>query len=226
MNEAHLKFYMDRYKWRPLTNAAGELTGEWLSCPVRLAFCHLAEPRKNQRDELEFAVSGIVPVGADLSAIFKAAGDLGTATFGPGYGAGVKTDAYKFPFKRQAKLHEKKYQGFEHPEGFYFDCKSKYAPGIVGRNAEPLSPKSESEVYSGMWAILRLNLYTYGIGKGAKPGSTKGVGFGLRAIQKIADDEVFKGGSSTDVFGDVEALPGSVAGPAAAPNTANAFDFV
>jgi hypothetical protein len=225
MNETHLKTLVDRYKWRPLTNASGELTGEWLSCPVRIAFAHLAEPVTNQRGTAEYRCAALIPSIADCKPILEAAMQLGVATFGPEYPNKLKNDAetYKFALKRQTKLVEKNYQGCDDPAAFYFDAKSQYAPGIVGRNAEALSAKNENEVYSGMWCLLRVNLYAYGKGN---PQAKKGVGLGLRAIQKIADDEVFKGGSATDVFGEIEALPGAASGPAAAPNTANAFDFV
>lgn len=224
MNDSHLKQYLAKYPWRPLTNDAGEQTGEWLTCPVRLAFAYLGEPRKNQRGQSEFSTSCIIPASADLAAVFKAAVDLGTATFGPGYQSGVKNDSYKFPFKRQAKPFEKGYAGFS-AEGFYFDAKTQYAPGIVDRSAVALDAKSDA-VYSGMWAIVRVSMYAYG-GKGSTiPGMTKGVGFGLRAIQKIADDEIFRGEGATSIFGEVEALPGAASGPSKAPDTGNAFDLI
>lgn len=221
MNKEHLKFYLDR-------NPLKVVEGGFILPPVRLAFAHLAKPRPNRQrpgENEKYATCMIVPNEADLKAIFEAAMALGVATFGAGYPEGLKDGSYKFPFKRQAKLADK-YDGFE-SDGFYCEAASKYPVPIVDAKGNPIAADSPL-VYSGMWALVSVNLYAYGKGVA---GSTKGVNLGLRSICKLADDEEFKGDGAAAVFGEVETLPsakganGAVAA-ARAPATGSAFDYV
>ena len=53
---------------------------------------------------------------------------------------------------------------------------------------------SHDEVYSGMWAIVCVNMYPY------SNSGNNGVAAGLNAVLKTADDTVFAGGDGSKAF--------------------------
>lgn len=79
----------------------------------------------------------------------------------------------------------------------FFNCKSARQPAVLDRNKTPiLNPE---EIYSGMWVILCVNFFPF------ENSGTKGVGGGLNAVLKIADDEAFSSGmSGAAAFNSIE----------------------
>lgn len=77
----------------------------------------------------------------------------------------------------------------------YFNCKS-YRPVSV-QNRDKLPIVNESEIYSGMWGIVCLNIYAYNNVGG------KGVALGLEAVLKTADDTAFTGSDGANAFNDI-----------------------
>lgn len=72
----------------------------------------------------------------------------------------------------------------ENEGNYYINSKSKHPVQVFNRALQEVSP---AEVYSGCWAVVSVNFYPYLIG------SKKGVGTGLNAMVKYADDERFGG---------------------------------
>lgn len=87
---------------------------------------------------------------------------------------------------------------------YFFNCKSKNRPAIVGTEKDEFTDKlaalSESEFKSGDFGRVSVNFYDY-VGKKAK-----GVAAGLGNIQKLKDGEPLGNQrSADDDFGDVGA---------------------
>jgi len=62
--------------------------------------------------------------------------------------------------------------------------KSKYAPTVFGPDAKQISAMTQKELYSGCWAVVHCNAYSWTFGK-----MKKGISFGFDAIQKVRDDD-------------------------------------
>lgn len=111
-------------------------------------------------------------------------------------GDGVKQDGT--PFGSECKGH------------WVFTATSKqdYAPDVAGPNLEPIL--DQSQVYSGCYGRVSINVYPYLFGV------KKGIGFGLGAVQKLRDGEPLGGGGQTakEAFGAVpvpqQAVPQAV----------------
>lgn len=78
-------------------------------------------------------------------------------------------------------------------KGMYFiNCTSKIRPGIVDTSNPPEAIIDQDDFYSGCWARATLNLFCY------SNSGNKGVGVGLRNLQKTRDDDRLGGGSSAE----------------------------
>lgn len=64
----------------------------------------------------------------------------------------------------------------------------EYPPAIVDARVQPIM--DQTEVYSGCYAHVALSIYAYN-------NNSRGIGFGLRGVQKVADGEPL--GSTFDV---------------------------
>lgn len=99
----------------------------------------------------------------------------------------------------------------DYVKGYYFfNCKSKKKPQVVGTEKndltgklEPIGPGDEPfEFKSGDWGRVSVNLYSFGTKPGAK---SKGVAVGLGNIQKLKDGEPLSASRSADAdFGDLD----------------------
>lgn len=159
--------------------------GNIRTCPVRLAFTSLFEPRKpSKMDE-----PGKPPSwGAAL--LFPPGAEEGIQQVL--YGAWVQGCREKFPrqfgadgqpFGLTWPVHECREK--QHLPGYtaglhYLDVSSRFAPDVVDGAMNPITDPERG--YSGVWAIAVLGTYAYDNKK-------KGVGFGLRGVMLIADDE-------------------------------------
>ena len=113
------------------------------------------------------------------------------------------------PFRDQAeKTVGKNTRGYT-PGGLMLTCSSNFQPVVVDRNMNPIV--DEKRVYSGVWAFVSMNVYSYGI-KTNKP--KKGVGFGLVSVMIIADhDHLDNGAPVVDPrtqFGGVNVAPPAI----------------
>lgn len=82
----------------------------------------------------------------------------------------------------------------------FFNCnrsQAKGAPACVGRDKQLIT--DPAEIYSGMWAIVSVDAFPF------KASGNKGVGLGLNAVMKVADDNPFGGGDNgLHAFDNVE----------------------
>lgn len=71
-------------------------------------------------------------------------------------------------------------------QGHYFlNCTSKYKPGIVDRNLDPIM--DPTEFYSGCYGRASINFYPYSVS------GNKGIAAGLNNLQKLEDGEPLGG---------------------------------
>jgi hypothetical protein len=76
-------------------------------------------------------------------------------------------------------------KGEAYAGAMYINAKSKNKPGIVDKQVNPII--DQTEVYSGCYANVSVNLYAFNVA------GKKGVGIGLGNIQKLADGESLGG---------------------------------
>jgi len=166
--------------------------GTFVTCPVRLAFAYLFKAQKRQRDDggdaaESFNCTLLFPPGADVQI---------NATLWPAWVAACKE---KFPrnwgqdgapFGLHWPFHDcaqaQQYSGYT-PGLMYVAVNSQFKPQVVDTAVNPIV--DENRVYPGVWAIVKMNLYTYENRK-------KGAGFGLQNVMIIGDDTRLAGGGS------------------------------
>lgn len=210
MDEARLKFFLERYPFREVpSNKPGEITSQFVTCPARLAFAFLDKPRQQQSGKEAFTASLIIPPAASLEVPQRIYAGVAAQRFGPSW----QSMQLKSPVKPQAKC-QGKYDGFAET-GVYLDCSSKFRPPVFDQNKMQLSTAPGQGVYSGMWVLAWLRVYTYPV-PGAPNANTisPGVGFGIVSLQKLCDDEEFKGADKSGAFDVVAHDPVAATAPA------------
>ena len=182
------------------------LTGE-----VRLSYVHLLEPYANpnqQGSEPKYSVTLLIPktdaaTKADIDASIQAAYEDGVKNKWQGArpqlknaliydGDGFRNDGSKF--------------GSECAGHWVITAGTKQKPQVVGIsniNCE-LAPQ---DIYSGMYARVTLNFFTF------NTGVNKGVGCGLGNVMKTRDGEPLSGGASAAT--DFEGIGQNVIAPPA-----------
>lgn len=183
-------------------------SGNIRTCEVRLAYANLLKPRaNNQGGKPKFGVAALFPKGADLKLLYDAVEAAGRDKFGDKYNALDKAGKLKSPFKDQGSNVDD--EG-ELRDGFNKGCvyisttaNEDRRPPVVGSDLSPLVDLNE--VYSGMWARLSIRAFAY------DTDGNRGVSFGLRAVQKIADDDPLGGGGPVNVENEFEAVEGESA---------------
>lgn len=79
---------------------------------------------------------------------------------------------------------------------FFINAKASTRPGVVDKKKVPIV--DEEEIYSGVWAIVSVNMYGYDVS------GNRGVAVGLNNLMKFKDDEHLGGRVSADAdFSDV-----------------------
>jgi hypothetical protein len=94
---------------------------------------------------------------------------------------GYEPDALYNPFRDQKA--QKKYGAT--PGLPFITCSTQQKPQVVDSAGNPIV--DEKRVYPGVWAIISVNVYSFGFKPKAQP--IKGVKFGLQSVMIIADDE-------------------------------------
>lgn len=191
-----------KYPCKQLSDSSGAPIERWITCPVRLAFPALAEPRAmNPSAEPKYQATLLFPRGADLSALMAAARAAATSKFGKG----VSLKHLRNPFRDGSE--REGYDGFEAGCKF-INATSKFKPALIDRNGDDLTA-DDQRIYPGVWVRAKLTCYAY------DQAGNRGVAFGLVSIQRIADDEPFATGGDDPRSGfEIESLP------AAAPRAA------
>lgn len=190
MDKALLDTYLKAYPARMLKDAEGNDSGIVVSMPCRVQWPHLVEPQQTKRDdgslgEPEYNIALLIPAGADVSLLQAEGRRVGIAKFGE-----TKAKAFSQENKLGLRLQASKaeFDGFAE-EGFFMSCSTKFnnfGPYGVGGKGDKLDPK---EIYPGCWVIAKLQAYPF-------DNKNKGVKFGLRGLQKIADDERLREGNA------------------------------
>jgi hypothetical protein len=204
MDQKTLADFMTKFPCAVLPDDEGQTA---ISCVVRLAFVHVAEKHrpKDSNNEPTYNLVGLLPAGADTSALKQ----IALTAWNKSPYAKTRGNPKFLPVKPQAANAEK-YEGFGMGE-LYFDAKTKNAVKVFDAQMKDLPVDA---IYSGCWARVKVRAYAYD-----KAGNW-GVGFGLQAVQKIADDEKFAGGgNASDGFEAIGAPAGS--GPAKMPAQSN-----
>jgi hypothetical protein len=180
----------------------------------RLSYAHLTQPYQSQNGgEPKYSVTLLIPktdtaTKADIDASMRAAYEDGVQNKWKGLrpqlknpliydGDGVRQDGS--PFGAECKGH------------WVLTASSKQKPGVVGIdniNTE-LAP---TEIYSGMYARVTINFYSF------DSHGSKGVGAGLGNVLKVGDGEPLSGGASAQSdFADIgqSVIPQAPAAPVA-----------
>lgn len=200
MSTVNISNYMAMYPCRKMDGVE-----RWITCPVRLAFPNLAEPRAVQEgQEKKYSATLIFPRDADLSVLKEAAKQAAIAT----HGAGVNFKSLRSPFRDGSERAE--YDGFDGCK--FINVSTKYKPVIVDRNGDQIDA-TDPRIYPGMWVIAKLTCYGY------KQLGNNGVSFGLVALQRLLDDEPFASSDPTAGFA-IETSTASAAKPVPAQHAA------
>lgn len=202
MDAKLLKTFLEAYPAKMLKDTEGNETGIIVSMPCRVQWPHLAGLQVNVNKKTgietsEYNVTLIVPKEADVSLLEAEGKRVGVAKFGQK--AKALRDENKLGLRKQSSKAE--FEGFEE-EGFFMSSSTKFAnfgPFGVGGKGDKIDPK---EIYPGCWVIAKLQAYAFDFD------GNKGVKFGLRGLQKIADDERLKEGSA-DPGDGFEAIAGA-----------------
>ena len=154
---------------------------------VRLSYCQVWTPKAlEEGKEPQYSVSLLIPkndaksVAAVKDAMKNAIENGRAKVLG-------KTPEAKIALPLRDGDEEK--PDDEAYKGMYFiNAKSKKQPTIVDAKVQPIL--NQDDVYSGCWAKACIDFYPY-----CYQNMKYGVGCGLKAIQKITDDEPLGGGS-------------------------------
>jgi hypothetical protein len=166
--------------------------------------------RRGQQGDPKYGVTAIFPAGTDLTGLKQLAQAAGQAKWGDKFGDIIKSPTFKAPFRR-AEEKQAKWGDEAFPNGAIFiNITTKFLPGIVDANRQPIL--QASEFYSGCWGRAKVRAFAYdNIGIG--------ISFGLDSIQKVRDDKPFSSrGDAADDFDAIAPEAGGTAAPPAAGN--------
>jgi len=154
----------------------------------------------NEGGEEKFSIECLFASDADLKPLKQAAAAAAREKWGDNIPKNLRS-----PFKDSGEKSD--LDGFE--EGcVHISPKSKYKPGLVDANMEPIIV--DTEFYGGCYARASVNAYAY-----THPQGGPGVSFGLLNVQKIDDGEPFSSRSNPE--DDFDAIPQPPEDGAAAP---------
>lgn len=194
----------------------GKPNGNILSGPVRLAFCDpLFEAKApSNGGTAKFGTMALYTPFSILDAYYaeyyRVCAEAFASYYLPDGNGGGSYRGLENPFHDQADK-AIKYSGFT-PGLTYINHTSKYQPQIVNLQGNIITDRNK--VYPGVWAILAVNAYSYGVNP---PQPKKGVAFGLQQVMIIADDTKLAGGAPDPrvTFAGVNIRPPTVSPQAA-----------
>lgn len=180
--------------------AFGELTNVTTG-EARLSYVHLFKPHAQQPGaEEKFSCTILVPKSdtatkARIDAAIEAAKQKGIANKwngvcppivpDPVYDGDGTRPSDGMPFGAECRGHWV----------FTASAKADYPPEVVDQNGNPMI--NQSEMYSGVYAMVNVEFYPYAFG------GKKGIGCGLGPVKKVRDGEPLGGSapSAAQVFG-------------------------
>lgn len=172
---------------RVIDEATGQLTGDILSGPVRLAFDDLftlPQPTPTMQNP-KFGATLLFSPYADFTILYEEYNAVCAREFPEYYDAHTgQYNGLHSPFRDQRE--KTKFGGFT-PGCIFITSTSKFKPPVIDARFNPIV--DPSKVYPGVWAICGINAYAY------KDPRKKGVAFGLQSVMIIGDDTKFGGGA-------------------------------
>jgi hypothetical protein len=165
------------------------VTGE-----VRLSYANVWEPKSINGGKERYSVSVIIPKSAQrtiekIEKAVDAAIEEGLSKFN---GKKPNKKAIKLPLRDG----DTEKDDPAYADSYFLNANSMTAPQIVDKNVEPILDRSE--VYSGIYARVSLNFYTYNVN------GNKGVAVGLGNIQKLKDGQPL--GNRSTAVDDFDAI--------------------
>lgn len=171
---------------------------------VRLSYVNVFEPKVNQQGVEKYSLTCLLPK-SDVAGL-KIIQDAIKAEF-----EAEKDGKLKGIQQPKTPLHDGdgvKSDGSEYgPEckgHWVFSCGAnpEYPPAIVDQNVQPIINKTD--LYSGCYGHVALSVYAYN-------NQSRGIGFGLNGVQKVADGEPLGHSfNANDAFGVVAPQTGEV----------------
>jgi hypothetical protein len=155
----------------------------------RVSWPKVLKPELNKlSNKEEYSVQALFPKGTDLSKLKAAAKAATEAKWGTDSAKWPKN--LRLPFKEQTEtrvnLEGKTVANPGHVNGaVYLSLKSTQKPGVVDQNVQPIM--SESDFYSGCWAIASINAKAY------DQAGNRGISFYLQNIQKTKEGDPLTG---------------------------------
>lgn len=210
--------------------------GDWLTCPVRLAFAHIIKPNPNAKNDdgtpkstPSYEVTALLPPGAQQqldASVWPELYGLLRQSFPQNFNAqGQPFGLHCPPWRDQGE--KQQFAGYT-PGLPFIRFTSQYQPQVVDPMQNPIV--DESRVYSGVWAILAFNMFEFGK---SPPRPKKGYSFGLQGVMIVADDEKLSGGGidpkaafagvKVDPRFDATAAFGAMARPGVVPPPASSI---
>lgn len=172
---------------RVVDEKTGQLTGDLLTGPVRLAFDNLFDlpPVTATMQNPKFGASLLFSPWADFTLFHEDYNGLCAKSFSDYWDASTGQFAGLYsPFRDQRE--KIKFGGFT-PGLIFMSSTSKFKPPVVDINGNPIVDKAR--VYPGVWAICAVSPYVFNDPR------KKGVAFGLQSVMIIGDDTKFGGGA-------------------------------
>lgn len=163
-----------------------EATGNYRTCPVRISFPSLFQPKKGEDSGKEkYSVNILFPAGADLALLRKAAGEKAREKWSnAGQPGGPSLHS---PFRDQG---ERSYDGYT-AGSVFMACYAERQPPVVDIRGVPIiEAEADKKVYPGAWALVTIRPFVFDVKM------KKGVSFGLQSVMIIADDIRLGGGGA------------------------------
>ncbi|NTW70649.1 MAG: DUF2815 family protein [Eubacteriaceae bacterium] len=155
--------------------------------PGRFSFVNVWEPKSINGSDPKYSISIIIPKSdkKTVSAILKAIEEAkkeGAIKFGGKVPANLKTPLRDGDIDRPDDLN--------YADSYFINANSKDAPQVV--DAKVLSIFDRSELYSGCYGKVSINLYAFSVN------GNKGIAAGLGNVQKLRDGESLGGRSRAE----------------------------
>lgn len=164
-----------------MAQPAKQLNTKVVTGKVRFSYANVHQPRGFDGQEAKYSICLLIPkrdtkTVAAINAAIEAAKEVGRDKWGG-----------KIPPNLRTPLRDGDVEK-DQPEfrGHYFiNASSKFKPGIVDRNRDPLL--DPTEFYSGCYGRASINFYAYNFA------GNRGIAAGLNNLQKLADGEPLGG---------------------------------
>ena len=151
----------------------------------RIAWNACFKPNEKDDGSLQYSVKMLFPKGGKaIKRLMALAAACKNEAFGD------KAGTLESPFADGNEKYEadpEKYAAWK--DMVIVSFKSKYPPSVFDAQAKAITAMTQKDLYSGCWAVVHANAYSWTFGK-----MKKGISLGFDAIQKIKDDERIGGG--------------------------------